>query len=111
MPHTDKPSLTAVKVKPLLSNGAPIKYPDGRSLYLRVRAPGVGHWIGQYAANGKQCTKGLGSAADVKLADARTKWEAEKAKLRSGIALSPTAPRSARVVPLVCRSPMPCPNT
>jgi integrase len=106
--RTNKSPLTAAKVKSLLSAGKPVKYPDGRSLYLRIRALDQGCWIGQYADHGKQQTKALGRVLllrDAKLegmtlADARSAWERFRADLRAGfIMTSPAAPRSARVVP------------
>lgn len=102
MPRSTVP-LTAAKVTALLRSGAPVKVPDGRSLYLVVKAPGVGVWKGQYNDGGRFRTKSLGGAADVKLADARAAWERTKDDRRKGVAVSPvmhTTPTSpGRAVP------------
>jgi hypothetical protein len=99
MPRSTVP-LTAAKVASLLRDGAPDKVPDGRSLYLVIQAPGVGQWKGQYLDHGRSRTKCLGSVADVKLADARSKWEADKDARRNGAATAPhMSPRLGRPVP------------
>jgi len=88
-------------VTKLLRDGAPVKKPDGRSLYLVIKAPGIGQWKGQYLDHGRSRTKCLGSAADVKLADARSAWERLKGERRDGVTVptSATAGRQVRAVP------------
>lgn len=100
MPHSTKPSLTVKTVDKLVSSGQPVKYPDGRSLYLVVTAPGAAQWKGQYAVGGKGRTHCLGSVADLKLADARAAWEQYKLDRRNGlIPSSATMPRDPNIVP------------
>jgi integrase len=99
MPRSTVP-LTAAKVASLLRTGEPDKIPDGRSLYLVIKAPGIGQWKGQYLDHGRSRTKCLGSVADVKLADARSAWERVKADRRDGVTIpSAGTIRQARAVP------------
>lgn len=51
---------------------APGKYFDGQGLYLRVTANGARQWVQRIVIRGKRCEIGLGSAALVTLAEART---------------------------------------
>lgn len=83
-------SLTSQKVAVLLSSGAPVKIAVGepKSLYLIVRAPQQGYWVGQFRDHtngGKFQTKGLGRAPDVTLKAARDAWEADRAARRSAV--------------------------
>jgi integrase len=78
-------SLTSSKVAELLRSGAPVKVPDGRSMYLIVRGPDQGYYVGQYrdhANGGRFQTKGLGRAPDTSLKGARDAWEADRAARR-----------------------------
>src|SRR6202030_1258939 len=78
-------SLTSSKVAELLRSGAPVKVPDGRSMYLIVRGPDQGYYVGQYrdhANGGRLQTKGLGRAPDTSLKLARDAWEADRAARR-----------------------------
>ncbi len=80
--------LTSSKVAELLRSGAPVKVPDGRSLYLIVRGPSQGYYVGQYRDHGnggKFQTKGLGRAPDATLAAARRAWEDDRAARRGRV--------------------------
>lgn len=79
-------SLTSQKVAELLRSGAPVKVPAGRSMYLIVRAPQQGYYVGQYrdhANGGRFQTKGLGRAPDTSLKAASDAWEADRAARRA----------------------------
>ncbi|MCB9947886.1 MAG: tyrosine-type recombinase/integrase [Rhodospirillaceae bacterium] len=70
--------LTAVKVKSLREPG---RYTDGGGLMLFIGTDGSRRWVLRVQSNGKRRDIGLGSVADVPLADART----EAAEMRSAI--------------------------
>lgn len=97
-------SLTSSKVAELLRSGAPVKVPDGRSLYLIVRGVQQGYYVGQYrdhANGGRFQTKGLGRAPDTSLKAARDAWEADRASRRARPAAvngASTAPRKPAAV-------------
>ena len=71
--------LTALKVDRLKTPGL---YADGGGLYLQIKAVGARSWVFRYRIGGRKTPRdlGLGSAADVSLADARQK-AAEMRKL------------------------------
>lgn len=60
--------LTAAKIKRLNSPGL---YPDGQSLYIRVKSPTSKSWVFRYMRNNRPRMMGLGSADTVTLAEAR----------------------------------------
>jgi len=60
--------LTAAKIKRLIEPGL---YPDGQSLYLRVKSPTSKSWVFRYMRNNRPRMMGLGSADTVTLAEAR----------------------------------------
>lgn len=67
--------LSAVKVK----TAGPGKYADGGGLWLFKRPDGGGQWVLRTTVHGRRHEMGLGSTADVTLADARkeaAKWRA-----------------------------------
>jgi len=76
--------LTALKVSKLKASGF---YADGGGLYLQVKAAGGRSWVFRYRIGGRKTPRdmGLGSAADVSLADAREKADAYRDALRAGI--------------------------
>lgn len=76
--------LTAAAVKSLVAKGKPGATADGGGLYLRVTAPGMGKWTLRYMLGGKAREMGLGSSADVSLAEARVKAEGQRPLLRAG---------------------------
>ncbi|MCW8086604.1 tyrosine-type recombinase/integrase [Sabulicella glaciei] len=76
--------LTAAAVRGLVAKGKPGATADGGGLYLRVTAPGAGKWTLRYMLAGKSREMGLGSAAEVSLAEARIKAEALRPALRAG---------------------------
>lgn len=63
---------------------APGKYFDGQGLYLRVTANGARQWVQRIVIRGKRCEIGLGSAALVTLAEARTAALDNRRLARSG---------------------------
>jgi integrase len=82
--------LTALKV----SKAKPGRYGDGRGLYLLVRAPQARFWLFRYRlAGGRMREMGLGSVADVTLAEAREKAETLYKAVRAGN--DPLAERAA----------------
>jgi integrase len=76
--------LTVAGVKALVAKGKPGATADGGGLYLRVTGPGLGKWTLRYMLAGKPREMGLGAAADVTLAEARIKAEAQRPLLRAG---------------------------
>ena len=86
-------------------SGAPVKIAVGepKSLYLIVRAPQQGYWVGQFRDHtngGKFQTKGLGRAPDVTLKAARDAWEADRAARRSAVpAVQVASAATAKPVP------------
>jgi integrase len=85
-------SLTSSKVAELLRSGAPVKVPDGRSMYLIVRDVQQGYYVGQYrdhANGGRFQTKGLGRAPDTSLKVAREAWEADRSARRNSATVHP----------------------
>ena len=97
-------SLTSSKVAELLRSGAPVKVPDGRSLFLIVRDVQQGYYVGQYrdhANGGRFQTKGLGRAPDTTLKAARDAWETDRAARRAQPAsvngASAATPKAVRV--------------
>jgi len=76
--------LTALKVSRLKTPGL---YADGAGLYLQIKAAGARSWVFRYRMGGRKTPRdmGLGSAADVSLADARRKADDYRDALRAGI--------------------------
>ena len=74
--------LTAIGVRKQKTPGL---YPDGNGLYLQVSKGGSKSWLLRYRWQGKRPEIGLGSFADVDLADAREKAAAIRANLRKGV--------------------------
>lgn len=76
--------LTALKVDRLKALGL---HADGGGLYLQIKAAGARSWIFRYRTGGRTTPRdmGLGSAADVSLADARRKADSYRDALRDGI--------------------------
>ena len=74
--------LTALKVK---SSKAPGRYQDGNGLMLVVKPSGAQSWLLRIQADGRRREFGLGSIADVSLAEARQKALAIREQYRSGI--------------------------
>ena len=82
--------LTTMKVK----TAAPGRYGDGKGLYLLVRSADARFWLFRYRRNGHMREMGLGSFADVTLAEAREKAADLHRKVKAGI--DPLAEREAR---------------
>ncbi|MDB5704537.1 MAG: integrase [Sphingomonas bacterium] len=64
---------------------APGRYSDGGGLMLLVKPSGSRSWLLRIQADGKRRDLGLGSAADVSLAEAREKAGETRKQLRNGI--------------------------
>lgn len=104
-------SLTSSKVAELLRSGAPVKVPAGRSMYLIVRGPGQGYYVGQYrdhANGGKFQTKGLGRAPATSLKAASDAWEADRAARRGRVHMGNGQSDSSVQAPK--RQPIPVPS-
>ncbi len=82
--------LTAIKVR----NAKPGRYGDGKGLYLFVRSADARFWVFRYRHAGRVREMGLGSVADVTLAEAREKAETNYKVVRAGT--DPLAERNAR---------------
>jgi integrase len=63
----------------------PGKYGDGANLYLVVSKTGARKWVLRFTWRGKPKEMGLGSAANVSLADARDKAATARRKISQGI--------------------------
>ena len=77
--HPDK-ALSAAFVR----TAAPGRYCDGQGLYLFVQPSGTRSWVQRLAIRGRRHELGLGSAALVPLAEARTKALANRKIAREG---------------------------
>ncbi len=82
--------LTAVKVR----TARPGRYGDGKGLYLLVRSSDARFWLFRYRRDGRMREMGLGSVADVSLAEAREKAASLHRTVKGGI--DPLAEREAR---------------
>jgi integrase len=74
--------LTALKVKALKEPG---RHSDGNGLVLYVKESGTKTWVLRIQVDGKRRDFGLGSLADVSLAEAREKADDLRKQYRSGI--------------------------
>lgn len=74
------PKLTALKVK----NAPPGVHGDGGGLYLRVKPSGARSWVLRVQHKGKRHDIGLGSLADLSLAEAREKAAHLRKLVRQG---------------------------
>ncbi|WP_298199803.1 site-specific integrase [Novosphingobium sp.] len=74
--------LSAIAVKNLKEPG---RYSDGEGLILKLAAQGRGSWVLRVQADGKRRDIGLGSLADVGLADARESARAIRKQMKAGI--------------------------
>jgi Arm DNA-binding domain len=63
----------------------PGKYGDGANLYLVVSKTGARKWVLRFTSRGKPKEMGLGSAANVSLADARDRAATARRKISQGI--------------------------
>lgn len=88
--------LTVTQVKTLR---APGRHADGNGLYLVVDPAGGRRWVLFYQSAGKRREMGLGSVADVTLAEAREAARQAKALARSGS--DPIEARKAAAVAIV----------
>lgn len=77
--------LTDTRIRLLKPKSAPAKYSDGGGLFLLVPPQGSKLWRLAYRFAGKQKTLALGVYPTVSLADARTKRDAAKKLLASGV--------------------------
>lgn len=74
--------LTAVQLRNLSEPG---RYSDGEGLILKFVGPGRGSWIVRVQADGKRRDIGLGTLADVSLADAREAARHIRREMRAGV--------------------------
>lgn len=74
--------LSALAVKNLKEPG---RYSDGEGLILKLAAQGRGSWVLRVQADGKRRDIGLGTLADVGLADARESARAIRKQMKAGI--------------------------
>ncbi|MBN2751112.1 MAG: DUF4102 domain-containing protein, partial [Rhodospirillaceae bacterium] len=74
--------LSALLVSKIKEKG---RFADGGGLYLQVSQSGGKSWILRYMLNGKAREMGLGSVADVSLADARKRAAEAREALSAGI--------------------------
>lgn len=84
--------LTDKGVKALSTPGM---HADGDGLYLAIKSDGGKSWVFKFRFGGKRREMGLGSAADVKLAMART--AADEARILVGRGIDPILARKAAV--------------
>ncbi len=95
--------LNAKKVE----NAKPGRHIDGRGLYLLVKPSGSKSWVVRVQKDGKRRDFGIGSAADVSLADARTKADELRREVRSGV--DPVVKkRQAKAVPTFKAAALAC---
>ncbi len=74
--------LTALKVKALKEPG---RHSDGNGLVLYIKETGAKTWVLRIQVDGKRRDFGLGSLAEVSLAEARDKADDLRKKYRSGV--------------------------
>lgn len=74
--------INAARLRTLTKPGA---YGDGGGLYLQVRGPDRRSWLYRYKLHGKARLMGLGSLADVSLAEAREAATAARKLVRAGV--------------------------
>jgi integrase len=74
--------LKAIDIPRLTQQGM---YPDGGGLYLQVKSATARSWLYRYTINGKARWRGLGSAQDLSLADARQQRDRERQSVKNGI--------------------------
>lgn len=98
------PSLTALRVK----NAKPGRHADGRGLYLLVRESGSRSWVLRTQVNGKRQDLGLGSAARISLAQARTKAEEARLRLLRGEAVRPQPAQVSMAAPTFSKAAKAC---
>lgn len=72
--------LSAIKVK----TAPPGVYPDGAGLYLCVTPSGARSWIYRFSWQGRRPEMGLGSLADVSLAEAREAAQEARRQVKAG---------------------------
>lgn len=80
-------------------------YGDGGGLYLRIDATGAKRWVFVFRWQGRRAEMGLGSLADVPLAEARTLRDANRKLVRDNLnpidaRRAERAARSAETVPM-----------
>ncbi|MHC8412548.1 tyrosine-type recombinase/integrase [Pseudomonas sp. Hz4] len=68
-----------------VKTGKPVLVLDGRGLYLKVTKPGSARWVYRFKMSGVTHDMGLGSLADVTLAEARTKGDDARKLVKSGV--------------------------
>jgi integrase len=96
--------LTAIQVK----NAKAGRHADANGLYLVVRTTGSRSWVLRAQQAGKRADFGLGSASTVTLAQARTKANELRAKLRAGETVRLTPPPKETPAPTFSEAARAC---
>lgn len=91
---TSSKTLTTLAARNARPRGAPYRLAAGEGLYLEVMPTGAKYWRWKYRHGGKEKRIALGVFPAVSLAEARSRRDGERAKLRDGI--DPLAERKAR---------------
>lgn len=76
---------TSKQVDKMIREGKPGAYADGDGLYLKIGTTGAASWQYRYQINGKRRMMGLGSCANVGLAEAREKAADARKQVKQGI--------------------------
>lgn len=90
-------TLNKLNVKTIAAATEPNWYGDGGGLWLRITNDGSRRWVFVTTKGGKRREMGLGAAADVTLAKARTAAAEARAAIDEG--RDPIAERAAKLVP------------
>ena len=77
--------LTVKQVEKLVRNGTSGATSDGNGLYLKITPVGNASWQYRYQINGNRRSMGLGSCAQITLAEARTKAADFRKQVKAGI--------------------------
>jgi integrase len=88
-------ALSALRVK----NAKAGRHVDGRGLCLLVKESGARSWVLRMQKDGRRRDYGLGSAADLSLADARDAAAALRRQVRAGVDPVAERRRSRKVIP------------
>lgn len=76
---------TSKQVDKMIREGKPGAYADDDGLYLKIGTTGAASWQYRYQINGKRRMMGLGSCANVGLAEAREKAADARKQVKQGI--------------------------
>lgn len=76
--------LKAMEIRSVSPSKKLYRKPDGQGMYLEVRPNGSKLWFLKYRIDGKEKRLGLGSFADVSLADTRAAGDKRARQFRRG---------------------------